>query len=326
MKISNNVVNISRKSNIVPTSRVVFGNSCSAGGPRIDEFKKIIADSNLKRNIIKANRKKRLKQAGIGVVAGLGTVATILGTIVFSSPSNDKPEQKFPVNDTKPGIIENIPDDFFPEFPSFQINEHKKAKDVLKTDETINLNFNQLKSAVDRFSSQLSYDAYSLITERVEELGNNRVDPIDVAKILWIESKGRIYSEDDPTKIIESHTGEAFGPFQITQGAADFINSYYGLMGTENELDLMDPYDNLDICILYLRYMQYERGKDIQEGVALPTGDNVDLAVAWGYHDGAWAEKITKQGQNYLDQYQSLSHIDEYPEVIDYFFDQDTLS
>lgn len=326
MKISNNIVNIRQKQNIGLKSSVVFGSAYSAGGPRIDEFKKIIADSDLKRNIIKANRKKRLKQAGIGVVAGLGTVATILGTIVFGSPSNDKPEQKFPVNDSKPGIVENLPDDFFPELPSFQIDEHKKAKDILKSDEIINLNFNQLKSAVDRFSSQLGYDAYSLIKERVEELGNNRVDPIDVAKILWIESKGRIYSEDDPTKIIESHTGEAFGPFQITPGAADFVNSYYGLAGTEDELDYMDPYDNLDICILYLRYMQYERGKDIEEGVQLPTGNNVDLAVAWGYHDGAWAEKITTRGQNYINEYKSLSHIDEYPDVIDYFFDQDTLS
>ena len=38
----------------------------------------------------------------------------------------------------------------------------------------------------------------------------------------------------------------------------------------------------------------------------------------WSYHDGAWAENVTDRGKVYLDKYNSLSVIDEYPQVIDY--------
>ena len=45
-------------------------------------------------------------------------------------------------------------------------------------------------------------------------------------------------------------------------------------------------------------------------------------AVFWCYHDGAWADDITKQGEDYLEKYRNLSIVDDYPEVIEYLTDE----
>ncbi len=197
------------------------------------------------------------------------------------------------------------------------------AQEILNSNSEVKYNYNKIKESLDRFSEQLGEDCLPLIKRRVEELGNNRVSVLDVLKILEIETKGRIYDPDNPKEIIASFTNEAYGPFQLTPDTVDYVNYYYKLEGTDKELDVMDPYDNLDACILYLRFLRYQKETQLNEGKTLPTGNDVNLAVMWGYHDGAWENDISDYGRDYLQQYTELSSIDDYPEVVAYLLNEE---
>ena len=148
-------------------------------------------------------------------------------------------------------------------------------------------------------------DGLELIRQRTNEITNGEIDTAEILKILWIESRGRVY--DDSGNYITGYTNEAFGPFQLTPDTVDYLNNYYGL-----NLDVMNPYDNLDACIYNLMFLKDLNEQRLEENGELLTGNDVMRAVFWNYHDGAWADDITKQGEDYLAMYDELSAIDEY--------------
>lgn len=197
-----------------------------------------------------------------------------------------------------------------------EITNTQSAQEILANNPEVNEAYTKLNEALTRFSNQLGEDAPSLIQERVALLGNNRVDPIDVAKILYIESRGRIYDPETGDIYRNSQSG-ATGPFQVKPSTVDYINYYYNLTGSD-ALDVENPYDNLDACILYLRLINALRVQDVAEGKELLTGDNVKLAMAWGYHDGPWSETISPAGSDYISDFDMLSAADNYPQVINY--------
>lgn len=193
----------------------------------------------------------------------------------------------------------------------------ESATDILDSNPDLKKEYDKIMQALGTFSEQLGEDALPLIKDRVSKLGNGKVDVIDVLKILWIESNGKIYDDENPNEILKS-SSDAYGAFQITKDTQDYLNFYFGLEGTDNELDVENPYDNLDACIYNLRFLHNKRSNDIEEGKELPTGNNLKVAVAWSYHDGAWANNISLYGQDYIEKYNQLSKIDEYPQVIEY--------
>ena len=255
---------------------------------------------NKKRKHAKSNITKPL---AIGL-ATIGTIGTILG-FAFN-PNNNNPKVDSPV--FAPTITY---DDLLIENRCDESLTDKVNGLFLENEDLYSANL-KIQSAIDTFSSQLGEDGLSLINERVELLGGSEVKTIDVLKLLWIESNGRIY--DDNGEYITSYTGQAFGPFQLTPDTVDYINNYYGL---DKPLDVMNPYDNLDACILNLKFLKAKKLAD-SENSLLPTGENIMDAVFWGYHDGAWATDITKQGEEYLAKYRDLSIVDDYPDVVAY--------
>lgn len=199
-------------------------------------------------------------------------------------------------------------------------NKQEEISEIFESHPEVKEQYDKINDALSRYSEQLGEDALPLIKERVQLLGNGRVKPIDVLKILWIESKGFIYDEDDPTKLLESDCG-ALGAFQLTDDAQDFLNRYFDLSETKDELDIRNPYDNLDACIYNLRFINSKRESDVEEGVKFPDNISLDEAVAWSYHDGPWAEDFSYYGELYVDSYRELSKLDDYPEVIDFILD-----
>lgn len=265
-----------------------------------------------------AERKRRKRKALIQRIAagaaalGIGTGALIIKTADIKSPNED---------------IYITP--FVTEAPQADMNEPEEsiiipdtaeiAQDIINSNPDVNENYNNITEALSRFSKQLGTDGLALIKNRVNDIGDGEIEVIDVLKILWIESRGRIY--DDNGNYLVSYTGEAYGPFQLTPSTVDYINYYYGFTGTDKELDIMDPYDNLDACIYNLKFLKEKKENDLTENGSLPTGNNIMEAVFWGYHDGAWASDITQNGEYYIAQYRDLSIIDNYPEVVSYITD-----
>lgn len=184
------------------------------------------------------------------------------------------------------------------------------AKEILTTEPEVKKQYDKIIDALDSYSKHLGEPALPIIIEKVNEIGNNKVEVIDVLKTLWIESNGRIY--DDSGEILKSGA-DAYGAFQVTKDTQDYLNNYFKV-----NLDVENPYDNLDACIYNLRFLHEKRSKDMEEGKQLPTGDNLKKAIAWSYHDGAWATKISYYGQDYINKYTELSLIDQYPQVIEY--------
>ncbi len=190
-----------------------------------------------------------------------------------------------------------------------------KANEILDGDEELKNSFNEIVDTVTTFTDQLGEDGYQLIKSRLEELGEDKVTIQDVLKILTIETHGNIYKNG---KIIVSYTGKAFGPFQLTPSTISDINDSQGFTGTENELDLMDPYDNLDACIYQLKFLVDKNTKEIEDGKKLPCGSDVKKGMAWRYHDGAYASKYSEYGKKYVDNFERLSEVEKYPELIEY--------
>ena len=184
------------------------------------------------------------------------------------------------------------------------------VEEIFKLYPEVEEQYKKITEALNTYSSHLGEDALPIIKQKVEELGNDKVEVIDVLKILWIESTGRIYDKNGD--ILKSDAG-AYGAFQVTKDTQDFLNNYYGIT-----LDVEDPYDNLEACIYNLRFIHGKRSNDLENGQNLPTGDSLKTAIAWSYHDGPWATKITDYGQDYINKFSTLSQIDEFPQVIDY--------
>ena len=197
-----------------------------------------------------------------------------------------------------------------PEIKEPEKQKEPSAEEILETEVIIKEQYEKLSEAIETYSEHLGEDALPLIIKKIEEIGNGTVELIDVLKTLWIESNGRIY--DDSGEILKSGA-DAYGAFQVTKDTQDYLNNYFKV-----NLDVENPYDNLDACIYNLRFLHEKRSKDMEEGKQLPTGDNLKKAIAWSYHDGAWATKISYYGQDYINKYTELSLIDQYPQVIEY--------
>lgn len=174
--------------------------------------------------------------------------------------------------------------------------------------------YNKIIESLETFSEHLGEDGLEVIKASVEKYGDGKVEAIDILKLLFIESNGRIYNKNG--NILKSGSG-AYGALQITKPTEDYINEYYSLTG-EDKLDVKNPYDNVDACVLLWRFLLEKRGGEIERGKWLPTGDDVKLAAAWSYHDGAWATNTTSHGRDYIQKFTALSLVDAYPTVVDY--------
>lgn len=262
----------------------------------------------------KSNSKKQFPYNKLFAwIAVLGTTAGGVGTLasvdIIPLPKIDEP---------KAGIVRDLEEMDISETSFDSLFEEKKVSptDTMEQNPEIKEQYDKISNALLRFSSQLGEDGLEVIRERVEEIGDGKVEVIDVLKILWIESRGRIYEDDNPNKILKS-VADAYGPFQITKDTQDYLNFYFGLDGDE-KLDIMDPYDNIDACIYNLRFLNEKRTNDLKKGIELPTGDNIKNAIAWSYHDGAWADDMSYYGEQYVENFEILSQLDDYPEVVEY--------
>ena len=196
------------------------------------------------------------------------------------------------------------------------------VEEILNNNPDVKYAYDNLSESVNRFSDELGEDAIPLIKDRIEQLGNGKVEILDVLKVLHIESRGRIYDPENPNEILKSSQSSATGAFQLKPDTVDYINYYFNLTGTPDELDVLDPYDNLDACILYLRIVNSMRQDDIDNGIQLPTGNNIKHAMVWGYHDGPWSQTISYYAQQYIEDFDKLSAIENYPEVVDYLLNE----
>ncbi len=260
-------------------------------------------------------RKKRKRQALMRRIAA-GAAAIGIGIGTSSLILKAAPKQNTDSNINTAPYITEAPQDYEATESFIAANSDEIAQNIINSNSEVREVYYNITESLDRFSSQLGTDGLSLIKNRVNTIGEGEIEVIDVLKILYIESSGRIY--DNNGEYLVSYTGEAYGPFQLTPDTIDYLNYYYGFTGTENELDIMNPYDNLDACIYNLKFLKEKKENDLKENGILPTGNDIMEAVFWGYHDGAWASSITDKGEYYLEQYRNLSIIDEYPEVISY--------
>ncbi|HIS88348.1 TPA: hypothetical protein IAA87_02820 [Candidatus Avigastranaerophilus faecigallinarum] len=255
----------------------------------------------------KARNKKNLskKEQVQNAITYLSVAGFLISSIAGFSKIFDGKKETVEIEPCSEPIVEN-----------YQEEEIETASDILMENPELLEEYNKIMQALNTYSEQLGEDALPLIKQRVALIGNGNVDIMDVLKILWIESNGKIYNEEN-SGILTSSFG-AYGAFQLTKDTQEFLNSYFNLENTEQELDVKNPYDNLDACIYLLRFLYEKRSNDIENGKVLPTGDNIKTAVAWSYHDGAWASEISKYGQDYIEKYEKLSLLDEYPQVIEF--------
>lgn len=224
-------------------------------------------------------------------------------TVVETMPETTVPATEETIPETQPEVTETTGS-----------NIQMKIESIFAENPKVEEQYNKIVESLETFSDHLGEDGLEVIKTSVEKYGDGKVDTIDILKLLFIESNGRIYNKNG--NILKSGSG-AYGALQITKPTEEYINEYYGLTG-ENKLNVKDPYDNVDACVLLWRFLLEKRGGEIERGKWLPTGDNVKLAAAWSYHDGAWAESTTSYGRDYIQKFDKLSLIDEYPIVVDY--------
>lgn len=305
--------------------------------PKRDAFIKESRDDESekqRRNELRQKRayerhKKVIRQRIALSLAALGVTTGIITGASLSRKNTTPVNEPIAVVETTAPAVTMTPEEIdkmaqenakriYEEQREVQINS---AKDIISSIPQVNENVQRFNDAISRFSDEMGQDGLSLIKNRIDAIGNGVVDTADVLKILWIESKGRVFDPKDPDKLLPSFTGEAFGPFQLTPATVDYLNEYFNLEGTEKELDINDPYDNLDACIYNIRFLKEKREKDIKNGLKLPTGDDLMRAVIWSYHDGAWATNVSTYGKDYIRQYDELSCIDEYSAVVAYVTD-----
>ncbi len=190
----------------------------------------------------------------------------------------------------------------------YKIMKYVQAEDnaryseyILERDPQLQKNYKTIKDAISNLSSELGVNGFDLIQKRVQELGNNKVNALDVMKIIQMESDGRVYDPNNPNQLLRSYKGTALGPCQLKESAVDFVNRTYN-----KNLDINNPYDNIDACILYLRYIAEKN-------------DTINGKVMAGYyHDGPWANSFSDAGKSYMNQFAGLSYIDAYPELYYY--------
>lgn len=282
----------------------------------------------------KVKRRKKAQRVGafisaltVGVAGATGLAFKIDSLANSNKNSNDyettppssyvepyKPEETtippYTVPPTEEAVTEATIEDTIPPTTQATQPEQLTAEEILDTNTEIKKQYDKITDALETYSSHLGKDALPIIIEKVNEIGEGKVDVIDVLKILWIESTGRIYDKNG--NILKSDAG-AYGAFQVTKDTQDFLNNYYGL-----NLNVENPYDNLEACIYNLKFIYNKRSNDMEEGKQLPTGDDLKKAIAWSYHDGPWATKITNYGRDYIRKFETLSQLDEYPQVIEY--------
>ena len=289
-----------------------------------DSFQKNCVNSNTyhrrSRSVGERRRARQRQQLKQRIACGLTAASVAIGGLAMGAYKFNAEPEKDLSEDISTQNIKNIEDN---NVESSQVDDYQIVFPPKIEDENVQKSYNNIMKAISTFSDDLGENGLSLIKERVNAIGDGEVNVIDVLKILWIESNGRIY--DDNGNIITSYTGEAFGPFQLTPSTVDYLNYYYGLEGTDAELDIMNPYDNLDACIYNIKFLKEKKLNDFSENGVFPSEvNNLMEAVFWCYHDGAWANKVTQQGADYIEKYRNLSVIDDYQEIVDYIVSSDT--
>ena len=185
-----------------------------------------------------------------------------------------------------------------------KINELHK---LLEENPDIQKAYNDILSSVRTFSSQIGENGFDLIKSYVDELGDGKVDVTDVYKILFIESNGNIYDKNGNYLTSNSN---ALGPFQIKECVQIDMNKNFG-----TNYNIRKPKDNLAVHVLFLRWLNNYRTKQINNGKNLPTGNNLKDGIVWGYHAGAYAKGLSKWDKDYLAKFHRLSILDNYPEL-----------
>lgn len=279
---------------------------------------------NRERRRKRTEEKKKARRhiiAGAAIVSGISAaIINIFGgcqTKPLTPTTDTEPYNSAYIDQYEGSTYEDALDDL-----NVEQTQDSAIEEILNNNPDVQYAYENLSESVSRFSDELGENAIPLIKERIELLGNGKVDILDVLKVLHIESRGRIYDPENPNEILKSSESSATGAFQLKPDTVEYLNYYFNLTGTPDELDVMDPYDNLDACILYLRIINSMRQDDIDNGIQLPTGDNIKHAIVWGYHDGPWSKNISYYAQKYIEDFDKLSAIENYPEVVDYLINE----
>ena len=190
-----------------------------------------------------------------------------------------------------------------------------KIQKIFDENPNVEAQYNKIVESLDTFSKHLGEDGITAITRSIEKNGNGVVEPIDVLKILFIESSGRIYRNDG--SYLVNGVG-AMGPFQIKKVVEKDINRIYGGDSDGKKVNISNAYGNLDAFVLWWRFINEERLDDVKLPSSFPEHKNEKSIAAWLYNQGAWSESVSSEARSYIKTFDELSILDEYPEVVDY--------
>ena len=163
--------------------------------------------------------------------------------------------------------------------------------------------------------NHLGEDGLAVIKASIEKNGNGSVDPIDVLKILHIESSGRIYNKNG--NYLVNSVG-AMGPFQMKKVVEEDINRIYGGDSEGNKVNISNAYGNIDGFVLWWRYINEERVPNVKIPASFPAHEDDKAITAWLYNQGAWSTSVSSEARHYVKTFDDLSIVDKHPEVVEF--------
>ena len=179
----------------------------------------------------------------------------------------------------------------------------------------VELQYNNLMASLETFSEHLGEDGLAVIKASIEKNGNGSVDPIDVLKILHIESSGRIYNKNG--NYLVNSVG-AMGPFQMKKVVEEDINRIYGGDSEGNKVNISNAYGNIDGFVLWWRYINEGRVPNVKIPASFPAHEDDKAITAWLYNQGAWSTSVSSEARHYVQTFDALSIVDKYPEVVEF--------
>ena len=179
----------------------------------------------------------------------------------------------------------------------------------------VELQYNNLMASLETFSEHLGEDGLAVIKASIEKNGNGSVDPIDVLKILHIESSGRIYNKNGNYLI---NSVGAMGPFQMKKVVEEDINRIYGGDSEGNKVNISNAYGNINGFVLWWRYINEERVPNVKIPASFPAYEDDKAITAWLYNQGAWSTSVSSEARHYVQTFDALSIVDKYPEVVEF--------